>query len=79
MSVGLLNIGVTGMQQSLREMAKSADQIAGAVKTPAEDITLNDISEPIVNLKMQRHVFDASAKVVEAADNTIGALLDIKA
>ncbi len=79
MSVGLLNIGVTGMQQSLREMTKSADQIAGAVKTPAEDITLNDISEPIINLKVQSHLFDASAKVVEAADTTIGALLDIKA
>ena len=79
MSVGLLNIGVAGMRESLREMAKSADQIAGAVKTPAEDITLNDISEPIINLKLQSHLFDASAKVVEAADNTIGALLDIKA
>jgi len=76
---GVLNQGLAGMQQSAREMTKSAEQIAGAIKTPAEDITLSDISEPIVNMKIQQHIFDASAKVVEAADTTLGALLDIEA
>jgi len=76
---GVLNQGLAGMQQSAREMAKSAEQIAGLVKTPAEDITLSDVSEPIINMKIQQHIFDASAKVVEAADTTLGALLDIKA
>lgn len=79
MVAGVLGQGLMGMQQSAREMAKSADQIAKSVTTPAEDIVLSDISEPIINLMIQQHVFDASAKVVEAADNTIGALLDVKA
>lgn len=79
MIAGVLNQGLAGMQQSAREMAKSAEQIAGAVKTPAEDLSLSDISEPIINMKIQQNIFDASAKVVEAADTTLGVLLDIKA
>ncbi len=67
------------MQSSARDMAKSAQDIASAATTAPEDVVLNEISEPMINIKLQQHLFDASAKVVEAADTTIGALLDIKA
>jgi flagellar hook protein FlgE len=76
---GVLQTGLAGMQSSAREMAKSANDIATAATSKPEEMVLSDLSDPIINLKIQQQVFDASAKVVEVADTTVGALLDIKA
>lgn len=74
-SGGALQQGLQGMQRSQKEMLKSAQDIASAnVQTPTQDLV-----EPIINMKVEKLLFTASAKVVETADQTIGALLDIKA
>jgi flagellar basal body rod protein FlgG len=72
-----VNQGLIGMQKSQTEMVRSAQQIASAGTTSASDN--NDVVAPLVNLKVQTQVFDSSAKVVKAADEMIGTLLDVKA
>jgi flagellar basal body rod protein FlgG len=72
-----VNQGLIGMQKSQTEMVRSAQQIASAGTTSASDN--NDVVAPLVNLKVETQVFDSSAKVVKAADEMIGTLLDVKA
>ncbi len=38
-----------------------------------------NIIDPIIEMKIQQHVFDASAKVVKSADEMLGTIMDIKA
>lgn len=80
MDVGsVVNQGLIGMQKSQSSMLQSAQQIAQAGTTQRDSAPANDIAEPLINLKAQSQVFDSSAKVVRAADETIGTLLDIRA
>lgn len=73
-----VNQGLIGMQRSQAEISRSAQQIVKAGTTESEN-PQNDIVESLVNIKVQTQVFDASAKIVKAADDTIGTLLDLKA
>lgn len=80
MDIGsVVNQGLVGMQRSQNEIVKSAQQIASAGTTEREDPVNSDLVQPLLNLKEQSQVFDSSAKVVKAASETIGTLLNIKA
>ena len=80
MDVGsAVNQGLIGMQRSQTEISRSAQQIAQAGTTQKDNPAKNDLVEPLVNIKAQTQVFDASAKVVQAASDTIGTLLKTKA
>lgn len=84
MDIGsVVNQGLIGMQNSQASMAQSAQQIAqaGTIQqaTSSTANPVNDLVEPLVNLKIQAQVFDSSAKVIKTADEAIGTLLDIKA
>ena len=80
MDVGsVVNQGLIGMQKSQSSILQSAQQIAQAGTTQRDNPQANDVAEPLINIKAQSQVFDASAKVVKAADETIGTLLDVKA
>lgn len=74
-----VNQGLIGMQRSQAEISKSAQQIVSAGTTQRGSAAQNDIVESLVNIKAQTQVFDASAKIVKAADETIGTLLNAKA
>lgn len=71
--------GLIGMQRSQAEISKSAQQIVQAGTTERDNPGKNDIAEQVVNIKAQTQVFDASAKIVKAADETIGTLLKTSA
>ncbi|GGY87069.1 hypothetical protein GCM10011613_35330 [Cellvibrio zantedeschiae] len=71
--------GLIGMQRSQAEISKSAQQIVKAGTTERDNPAQNDVAESLVNIKAQTQVFDASAKIVKAADETIGTLLNAKA
>ncbi len=85
----VVNQGLIGMQKSQASMLQSAQQIAQAGTTQradapaapvqAEASQSQDLASSLVNLKVQSQVFDSSAKVVKAADETIGTLLDVRA
>lgn len=85
MDVGsVVNQGLIGMQKSQSSMLQSAQQIAQAgtpqrADAPEANQQSQDLASSLVNLKVQSQVFDSSAKVVKAADETIGTLLDVKA
>jgi len=71
--------GLIGMQRSQTEISKSAQQILKAGMTERDNPAQNDLVESLVNIKVQTQIFDASAKIVKAADETIGTLLNAKA
>lgn len=85
MDIGsVVNQGLIGMQKSQSSMLQSAQQIAQTgtsqrAGAPAVSQPSQDLASSLVNLKIQSQVFDSSAKVVSAADKTIGTLLDVKA
>jgi len=70
-----VNQGLIGMQRSQAEISRSAQQIVSAGTTQRDNPAQNDVVEPLVNIKAQTQIFDASAKIVKAADETIGTLL----
>lgn len=78
-SGSLVTQGLVGMQRSQTEMVQSAQQIAAASTTGRDNPAQNDLVEPMLNLKIQSQLFDSSARVVKAADETIGRFLDTKA
>ncbi len=48
-------------------------------QTPVINDVQENIIDPIIEMKIQQHVFDASAKVVKSADEMLGTIMDIKA
>lgn len=79
MDVGsAVNQGLIGMQRSQSSILQSAQQIAGAA-TQGVNASPQDLVENVVNLKVQQNLFDANAKVVKTANDTLGSLLDVKA
>jgi len=80
MDVGsVVTQGLIGMQKSQASMQQSAQQIAQAGTTQRANPQANNVVEPLLNLEMQSQLFDSSATVVKAGDETIGTLLDVKA
>ncbi|MDQ2076321.1 hypothetical protein [Marinimicrobium sp. ABcell2] len=76
----MVNQGLIGMQRSQAEMTRSAEQIASVATAPAnEPVGNQDVIEPLLNIRAQQQVFDSSARVVQAADEMLGRLLDTKA
>lgn len=80
MDVGsVLNQGLAGLQRSQGEINRSAQQIAQAGTTGRDNPSKNDVTEALVNIKAETQVFNSSAKVVKAADETVGTLLNTRA
>ena len=75
----VINTGLQGLQSSSREIVKSAEEIVKAGTTERDTSNITDFAEPIVNMKIQQQVFDASAKIIKTGDEMLGTLMDIKA
>jgi len=71
------NIAVGGMLSSSANMANDASTIVRAGTTAQSGDYLGDVTTAMVDMKIQQHTFDASAKVVKSADEMLGTLLDI--
>ncbi len=80
MTIGsVVNQGLAGIQQSQREMLQAAGDIATAGSVQKDSATVRDVAEPLIEMKIQQQVFDASARVIKVADDTLGTLLDVNA
>ena len=80
MDIGsIVNQGLTGMQRSQAEMLRSAQQIASGGIGSSDASAKADVVEPLLNIKAQSQLFDSSARVVKAASESIGTLLNAKA
>ena len=75
----VMQTGLNGMLNSQSEIQKSAGQIVRAGTVDSDTSTATDFAEPIINMKIEQRVFDASAKIVKTADEMLGTLMDIKA
>ena len=67
--------GLQGIHQGLDNVRKDAQSIASA-STHREENT-QDIAEALVDLNSDARNTEASVKVVKAADEVLGSLLDI--
>ena len=75
----VMQTGLNGMLNSQSEIQKSAEQIVRAGTVDSDTSTATDFAEPIINMKIEQRVFDASAKIVKTADEMLGTLMDIRA
>lgn len=75
----VLATGLQGVQKSSQAMQTSAQDIVRAGTVERDSSSTLDIADPLINLKAEQQVFDASANVVQVASDTLGSLLDIKA
>jgi len=66
---------VTGIQRGLQQATNAASNIA----TANRDISLPDLADFIVDLKLGQKQVEASAKVLQTDDQLRGSLLDILA
>lgn len=73
----LPNIQTTGSQgisNGLENMRRDAQEIASATAKGGEDTA--DLAKSVVDLNMDRNQVEASVKVVQAANETVGTLLN---
>lgn len=71
-----LQQGLNGLQNSTRATVEAANELVSAGTLQRTTSVVTDIVEPIIEINRQQQLFDASAKVVQAADENIGTLFD---
>ena len=74
----MMNSSISGIQRGMYEMQQSAHNIAqfGTVNRNADTTQL---TEDLVNIKVQKNQVEASTKIIATADEMLGTLLDIRA
>jgi hypothetical protein len=73
----VMNTGVTGVQRGYDMLNRSADQIAKA-NIPPEQGGPEELYTPVAEQISGKVQVQASAKVIQAASDTLGTLIDIK-
>jgi len=73
-SISALQSGVTGIQSGMQSLNNNAAKIASSESIQSAA----DLTEPLVNMLLDKQQVEASAKVVEASSKMIGSILDIK-
>ncbi len=73
---GAFSAGLSGIQKGQEQINEAAHQVASAnTQRPVQ--ASQDIAKSLTDEKQGQHQVEASAKVVEAANQTIGSLVDI--
>jgi hypothetical protein len=75
----VLQTGVNGITRGIRSADQAASDIAHVGVDSGNDNATIDIADAAVNLKLSEIQVKASAKVVKAADDMLGTILDITA
>lgn len=82
-SASVLSSGLAGMQAGQQRVERAAVEIAGAVTAaPAaasDSLSLSDLATQMVEMTVGRLEVQASASVVETADEILGTLVNIRA
>lgn len=71
----VLGSGLQGVQKGFSTVNQAADRIA---KIDKSDNLAGDLTESAVSLQQGKIQVQASAKVIQTANDTIGSLIDIK-
>ncbi|MFT6221407.1 MAG: flagellar hook-associated protein FlgK [Candidatus Endobugula sp.] len=71
--------GVSGLHNSSRSITELANEIvlSGTLERAPSGST--DIVEPLIRIQQEQHVFNASAKIIDVAEEALGALIDTSA
>ncbi|NOY62711.1 MAG: hypothetical protein GXP10_06065 [Gammaproteobacteria bacterium] len=69
--------GMQGVQRALSSAQRNASAIASAEQMSSG--SGSGLVQPLLNLKQDQIQLEASAKVIKAADEMIGSLLDVEA
>lgn len=77
MSIPGISNGLTGVYNGLDNLRHDAQEIASTSAKGDEDT--DDLAKSLVDLNLDRNQVDASVKVVQAIDETVGTLLNVKA
>jgi flagellar hook protein FlgE len=75
------NQGINGFQNASKTMCEASANIASVNVQPKEPDTLENnvsITEELVNLKIAAFQAQSSAKVISAADEMLGTLVDTR-
>ena len=76
MHISTLQTGIAGINNGLDGMRRNATEIAragtGDTTNPADTV------RSLVDLRVNQHQVEASVKVVKAADEMLGSLLDVR-
>lgn len=72
-----LAAGLAGMQRGEQKVTQAAQEVVSATTDRPVSQTAS-LAKPLTEQEEGRRQVEASAKVVEAADKTIGSLVDIK-
>ena len=78
-SIPAIHTGIQGIQRGMDDLRQNAQKIASASVHQDQGPAVGQITDALVNLKLNELQVDASAEVVQAASDMIGTLLDIKA
>ncbi len=73
----VMNTGIIGVQRGNEMLNRSADQIAKA-NIPPEQGGPEELYSPLTDQISGKHQVQASAKVIQAASDTLGTIIDIK-
>lgn len=74
MQISPFTSGVQGVQRANELAVDAASRIAQAATNPEQDLV-----EPVVDLLRAERQAEASARVIETEQRTLGSLLDIRA
>ena len=72
---GVMQAGVQGIHSGVQGMERAAGEIAQVTMSSG----VNDVIEPVMDLKLYELSVEASTKVVQTADELLGTLLDTMA
>ena len=73
---GVMGIGVQGIQRGMQGLESNASEIARAPVKQQQDEPDN-ITENLISSLQNKNQVEASAKVVQAASDTLGTIIDI--
>ena len=84
-SIPAFDSGLQSIQKGMNGLKKNAHEIANAKSGVAADTSptqapgVSDVTEPLVDMKMNKLQVEMGAKVVQASSDMIGSIIDIKA
>ncbi|MFC1747573.1 hypothetical protein ACFL2V_02070 [Pseudomonadota bacterium] len=79
-SISAMTLGIQGIQKGMKDLRQNAHEIANANqnnKIATRNTT--DVTEPLIEMKLNKLQIETSAKVIQTSSDMIGTLLDIKA
>ncbi|WP_188150123.1 hypothetical protein [Teredinibacter waterburyi] len=71
-------VGQQPVSETVDRVAATDSQPLKAVEASVQSDSGGSIVEPLIELRRQEQVFDASAQLVSIADKTLGSLIDVK-